>query len=61
MFNELGYNSNLEELVNANKADESIAYIIKENIDIQENARKFINITEKEIEELNVTGEGKKS
>ena len=46
MFNELGYNSNLEELVNANKADESIAYIIKENIDIQENARKFINITE---------------
>lgn len=60
MFNKLGYNERLEELVNAKKADESIAKVIKENLSKQRKAKSGIKQAEKEISQLEAAIEEKK-
>lgn len=61
MFSKSGYNENLKELIKANKADKSVVSIIKENLDIQAEAKSFIRKGEKEIKRLNATGEDKQN
>ncbi|MBR2744207.1 MAG: hypothetical protein IKE01_02780 [Clostridia bacterium] len=61
MFSKSGYNDNLKELIKAKKADKSIASVIKENLNIQADAKSNIKKAEKEIKQLNITGEDKKS
>lgn len=61
MFSKSGYNYSLKELIKANKADKSVASVIKENLSIQADAKNNIKKTEREIKRLNVTGEDKKS
>ena len=53
MFTKAGYNESLRELVKANKADKSVANIIKENLSIQADAKNIIKRNEKEIKALN--------
>ena len=52
MFSKSGYNDNLKELIKAKKADKSIVKIIKDNLEIQSNAKSIIKKNEKEIKEL---------
>ena len=53
MFNKIGYNKNLEELVKANKADISVAEFVKGNLDKQRDCKNAIKQNEKEINKLN--------
>lgn len=59
MFDKLGYNENLKALVDAKKADESIAIVVKENLDRQNTAQEGINKAKEEIQQLNATNEDK--
>lgn len=52
MFSKSGYNESLKELIKAKKADKSVAKIIKENLEIQSNAKSIIKKSEKEIKKL---------
>lgn len=61
MFSKSGYNENLKELIKANKADKSIVGIIKENLDIQADAKSVIKKNEKEIKVLTSQNETKQT
>ena len=61
MFSKSGYNDNLKELIKANKADKSIVSIIKENLEIQADAKSIIRKNEKEIKVLTNQNEKKQT
>ena len=61
MFSKSGYNNNLKELIKAKKADKSVVSIIKENLDIQADAKNAIKKSEKEIKVLTIAGENKEN
>lgn len=61
MFSKAGYNDNLRELIKANKADKSVVTIIKENLNIQADAKSVVRKNEKEIKALTTASEKKQT